>query len=62
MDLAWEYLPWFATHCHFTPDQVFDMPFMALVKLTLHADDLADEHARTVRAAADASRTPRLMY
>lgn len=62
MDLAWEYLAWFATECHYTPDQVFDMPFPALVKLTLHADDLANERARQSRDAATAARGARPMY
>ena len=40
--LATEYQPWFGLHCGFTPDQVYDMPWPALVRYTLLADDLAE--------------------
>lgn len=40
-----DYLGWFAVDCHFTPDQVYDMPWPALVSLTLLADRRAERVA-----------------
>lgn len=59
--LANEYLPWFALRCHFTPDQVFDMPWPALVRLTFVADDQAAQADRARQAQWQAARQPRRM-
>ncbi|HET6911124.1 MAG TPA: hypothetical protein VFH54_17480 [Mycobacteriales bacterium] len=45
-DLANEYLGWFAVECHYTPDQVFDMPWVPLVRLTLALDDIAEQRKK----------------
>lgn len=55
--LANEYLGWFAVECHFTPQQVYDMPWFALVRLTLLADDMADERKRRADEADRRART-----
>lgn len=55
--LATEYLPWFALECHFTPDQVYAMPWHALVRLTLAADD-REQQARDARSKANTQQRP----
>lgn len=41
--LANEYLAFFVVECHYTPDQVYDMPVGALVNLTMLADKILDQ-------------------
>ena len=55
--MANEYLPWFAVECHFTPDQVYDMPWMAMVQLTFTADE-QDEQARKAKTDAQLAQRP----
>jgi hypothetical protein len=52
---------WFAVKCHYTPDQVFDMPWPQLVGLSLLADDMADAEKQSSNDSAMAGRTPRRM-
>lgn len=59
--LANEYLAWFAMECHFTPDQVFDMPFVSLVRLSLLADDVADQRKSQAQQADTQRRSMRRM-
>ena len=40
--LANEYLTWFADEYHWLPDQVYDLPWVALVRFTLRADDVLE--------------------
>jgi hypothetical protein len=52
---------WFATECHYTPDQVFDMPWPQLVALSLLADDMADARSNPNTNPAMSNRQPRRM-
>ena len=55
-ELANEYLGVFAVECHFRPDDVYDMGWVPLVRLTLFLDDLMDDRRRTNNQASQAGR------
>lgn len=55
-DLANQYMPWFAVECHYTPDQVFDMPWVSLVQLTFVADRQNEQADKARRDAESQQR------
>lgn len=60
-DLATTYMPWFAVECHYTPDEVFDMPWPCLVQLTFVADRQAEDAKKTRRDIETRQRPMRPM-
>lgn len=48
---------WFAVKCHYTPDQVYEMPAFVLIRLTLLADDIAEAQERARQEADQQNRT-----
>lgn len=50
--LAHEYMGWFAVECHYTFEQVMDsQPWAVLVRLTLLADDMAEQRRKQAEQA-----------